>query len=149
MSFPEVPQGESTAAALASNKTPPPPARGITFRTPWSRPSRRCSCRSGSWRRFRSRGGLDSQFVAIGLALLLSLTAVTVGADVWKRRPGGRDLLFGDLMIWGWIRQLRARKAPRRGGGAARDRRVRGTQPGGRAYPRAPGGGPGAARRRS
>lgn len=42
---------------------------------------------------------------------LLAGTALSLGASVagtwlWSRRSGASDLVFGDLMLWGWLRRL-------------------------------------------
>ena len=42
--------------------------------------------------------------------MLLSVLAATVGGALWKRVPGSRDLVFADLMLWGWLRRLRAER---------------------------------------
>jgi putative nucleotidyltransferase with HDIG domain len=43
-------------------------------------------------------------------AMALSLTAARVGAAYWVRRPGSRDLIFADLMAWGWVRRTWAER---------------------------------------
>ena len=48
--------------------------------------------------------------LSVILAMALSLAAATVGAAIWKRRPDSRDLVFGDLMLWGWVRRLLAER---------------------------------------
>ena len=53
-------------------------------------------------------GGLRSPIAAMAVAVALSVAAATVGSAYWMRRPGSRDLVFGDLMLWGFIRRLRA-----------------------------------------
>ncbi len=42
------------------------------------------------------------------LAMSLSMGAASAGAAIWKRRPGSKDIVFGDLMLWGWRRRVRA-----------------------------------------
>ena len=42
------------------------------------------------------------------LAMVLSLAAATLGSSLWTRLPNSRDLVFGDLMLWGLLRRLRA-----------------------------------------
>jgi putative nucleotidyltransferase with HDIG domain len=49
---------------------------------------------------------LTSMLLAIGL----SVSAASVGSAIWMRRPGSRDLVFGDLMLWGWLRRVRAER---------------------------------------
>ena len=53
-------------------------------------------------------GGLTSPFLAVAVAVALSVAISTVGSAYWMRRPASRDLVFGDLMLWGFIRRLRA-----------------------------------------
>jgi putative nucleotidyltransferase with HDIG domain len=42
------------------------------------------------------------------LAMAMSMGAASAGAAIWKRRPGSKDIVFGDLMLWGWLRRVRA-----------------------------------------
>jgi putative nucleotidyltransferase with HDIG domain len=43
--------------------------------------------------------------ISVPLGMLLSVAAATVGAEIWKRMPGSRDVVFADLMLWGWLRR--------------------------------------------
>jgi putative nucleotidyltransferase with HDIG domain len=43
-------------------------------------------------------------------AMVLSVAAAAVGSALWARRPDSRDLVFGDLMLWGWLRRVRAER---------------------------------------
>jgi putative nucleotidyltransferase with HDIG domain len=43
-------------------------------------------------------------------AVLLSLVAANLGAAYWMRRPESRNLVFGDLMVWGWLRRMMAER---------------------------------------
>lgn len=54
--------------------------------------------------------GLLVSIAAIPVAMLLSLAAASAGAAIWMRRPGSRDLVFADLMLWGLLRRLRAER---------------------------------------
>ncbi|HEY8769811.1 MAG TPA: HD-GYP domain-containing protein [Thermoleophilaceae bacterium] len=47
---------------------------------------------------------------AIVLAMLLSVLIARLCAAIWMRRPGSRDIVFGDLMVWGWLRRMRAER---------------------------------------
>jgi putative nucleotidyltransferase with HDIG domain len=47
---------------------------------------------------------------SIPLAMGLSVAVAAAGAAVWKRRPGSQDVVFADLMLWGWLRRLRAER---------------------------------------
>ena len=49
---------------------------------------------------------LLSVLVAIGL----SVVAASLACAIWSRRPGSRDLVFADLMLWGWLRRVRAER---------------------------------------
>ena len=44
------------------------------------------------------------------LAVLLSVAAATLGSALWTRQPNARDLVFGDLMLWGLLRRVRAER---------------------------------------
>ena len=48
--------------------------------------------------------------VSVPLAVALSLVASRIGAAIWKRRSRSRDLVFADLMLWGWLRRFRAER---------------------------------------
>ena len=43
----------------------------------------------------------------VGIGLVVSVAINVVGRAAWKAKPGGSDLLFSDLMLWGWARRLR------------------------------------------
>ncbi|MBV9809867.1 MAG: HD-GYP domain-containing protein [Solirubrobacterales bacterium] len=55
----------------------------------------------------RSRGAITSAWTGVLLAIALSLLASLVGSAYWKRRHGPKDLLFGELLFWGWLRRVR------------------------------------------
>jgi len=55
-------------------------------------------------------GMLRSTLLSIALSILLSVAAAKVGSAFWTRRPGSKDLIFSDLMVWGWIRRLRTER---------------------------------------
>lgn len=44
------------------------------------------------------------------LAMAISLAVASVGAAIWARQPGSRDMVFADLMLWGWLRRARAER---------------------------------------
>jgi putative nucleotidyltransferase with HDIG domain len=48
--------------------------------------------------------------LSVPLGMLLSVLAAAAGGALWKRVPGSRDLVFADLMLWGWLRRLRAER---------------------------------------
>jgi putative nucleotidyltransferase with HDIG domain len=55
-------------------------------------------------------GLVGSVFVSAPLAMLISLAASSAGSAWWKKRPSSHDLVFSDLMIWGWLRRLRTER---------------------------------------
>ena len=48
--------------------------------------------------------------LSIAMAVALSAGIATAGAWLWQRRPASRDILFGDLMVLGFVRRLRAER---------------------------------------
>ncbi|HEY2650373.1 MAG TPA: HD-GYP domain-containing protein, partial [Solirubrobacteraceae bacterium] len=52
-------------------------------------------------------GVISSPWVSVGLAMALSLSASAAGNAYWKRRSGQGDLLFSEILLWGWLRRLR------------------------------------------
>jgi hypothetical protein len=53
----------------------------------------------------RITGLVSSPVLATSLGVALSLTGSGLGGLWWERRRRSRDVLFGDLMIWGWVRR--------------------------------------------
>ena len=51
-------------------------------------------------------GTVTSPLALIAITVAVSLLSFQAGAALWKRHPGGADLLFGEVMIWGWLRLL-------------------------------------------
>lgn len=51
----------------------------------------------------RASGTVSSSAVGMGLGMLLSFGASYVGCLVWEKRPGSEDLLFSELMVWGYV----------------------------------------------
>jgi putative nucleotidyltransferase with HDIG domain len=55
-------------------------------------------------------GALRSTLSSVAVAAALSLGASVAGSALWTRRRGSRDVVFADLMIWGWVRRLRTER---------------------------------------
>ncbi|MDQ6778594.1 MAG: HD-GYP domain-containing protein, partial [Actinomycetota bacterium] len=53
----------------------------------------------------RVTGLVSSPLLATGLGVVLSLAGSWLGGVWWERRRGSRDVLFGDLLLWGWVRR--------------------------------------------
>ncbi len=51
------------------------------------------------------REGALSIAVSALSAVALSSAFAAAGAAFWKRRPASRDIVFADLMLWGWVRR--------------------------------------------
>jgi putative nucleotidyltransferase with HDIG domain len=55
-------------------------------------------------------GALRSTPATLGIAAVLSVAFSVAGSALWSRRPESRDLVFADLMLWGWIRRQRTER---------------------------------------
>jgi putative nucleotidyltransferase with HDIG domain len=55
----------------------------------------------------QTTGALRSTLASVAAAAALSVGASVAGAALWTRRRESSDIVFADLMIWGWIRRRR------------------------------------------
>jgi hypothetical protein len=58
-------------------------------------------------------GTRDSPWLVLAsllLAMVTSVAAASAGSAIWARRRGSRDVVFADLMLWGWLRRVRAER---------------------------------------
>jgi hypothetical protein len=55
-------------------------------------------------------GGVTMAIVSAAAAVGISLAIATALAALWKRRARSRDVVFADLMLWGWLRRYRAER---------------------------------------
>jgi len=55
----------------------------------------------------RTSGTIGTAPLGMALAIGLSLGASYVGRAFWETRTSSGDLLFGELMVWGFIRRWR------------------------------------------
>ena len=52
--------------------------------------------------------GVVTGFIPLlAVGLVVSLLVAYGGRGLWEMRPGSRDILFSDLMLWGWLRRWR------------------------------------------
>ena len=51
------------------------------------------------------RGGLVQMAVSSLAVMALSIAIATAGAALWKRHPRSRDVVFSELLLWGWLRR--------------------------------------------
>ena len=50
--------------------------------------------------------GSPGPLIGIPLCVALSLGFARLAAAVWRRSPRSREVLFADLMLWGWVRRV-------------------------------------------
>ena len=58
----------------------------------------------------RASGTISSAVLCVVLGMGLSLGASHLGCVLWEKWPGSEDLLFSDLMIWGYLHRLRSQR---------------------------------------
>jgi putative nucleotidyltransferase with HDIG domain len=51
--------------------------------------------------------GVISGWASVGLAVALSLATSTAGSAFWRKRGGHGEVLFSELLLWGWLRSWR------------------------------------------
>ena len=51
-------------------------------------------------------GVITTLWAGVAIAALLALAASSAGSAFWRRRATG-DVLFSDLLLWGWLRRRR------------------------------------------
>jgi putative nucleotidyltransferase with HDIG domain len=55
-------------------------------------------------------GGVLLTALSASSAVALSTALAGTGAALWKRHPQSRDVIFSDLMLWGWLRRCRTER---------------------------------------
>ena len=58
----------------------------------------------------RESGTVSSTPIALCIGMALSLLASALGQAVWEKLPGSEDLLFNELMVWGYVARLRKQR---------------------------------------
>ena len=53
----------------------------------------------------RTSGVISSAIASMGIAMLLSLAASSAGNAYWRKHGRGADVVFGELLLWGWLRR--------------------------------------------
>src|SRR5436305_1888153 len=53
----------------------------------------------------RATGVVPSELTAIAIVVCISLLMSYAGGAFWRSRSGSGDLLFSELMVWGWLRR--------------------------------------------
>jgi HD-GYP domain-containing protein (c-di-GMP phosphodiesterase class II) len=54
----------------------------------------------------RESGRVSSLWIGLVLGMVFSLGAQSLGSLVWEALPGSEDLLFSELMVWGYLHRL-------------------------------------------
>ena len=49
-------------------------------------------------------------WITVPLGALLSLVASLGGAALWKKYLSSMDVVFGDLLLWGWVKRIRVER---------------------------------------
>ena len=57
--------------------------------------------------RLRTSGAVESAWVGMLIGVATSFLASSLGGALWKTRSHSRDILFSDLMLWGWVQRWR------------------------------------------
>jgi putative nucleotidyltransferase with HDIG domain len=55
----------------------------------------------------RASGLISSGWLSVAFAITLSLGASTAGSAYWRKHGEGGEVLFSELLLWGWIRRWR------------------------------------------
>jgi putative nucleotidyltransferase with HDIG domain len=53
----------------------------------------------------RAYGVISSAWLSVALAIVLSLGASAAGSAYWRKHGAGGEVLFSELLLWGWIRR--------------------------------------------
>jgi putative nucleotidyltransferase with HDIG domain len=55
-------------------------------------------------------GVIHGWLPSAAVAVVLSMALAAAGSVWWARRPASRDIVFADLMLWGWLRRVRTER---------------------------------------
>ena len=58
----------------------------------------------------RKSGAVTSIWVGMAAGVAVSFLASYAGAALWKTRTDSRDILFSELMLWGWVQRWRSER---------------------------------------
>ena len=58
----------------------------------------------------RRSGVVSSVWAGMAIGVTVSFLAAYAGAAFWKTRARSRDILFSELMLWGWVQRVRAER---------------------------------------
>src|SRR5579875_576967 len=58
----------------------------------------------------RASGVVNSALLAVFIGVSLSVGASFIGSAYWMSSGRSEDMLFSDLLVWGWLGRLRAER---------------------------------------
>jgi putative nucleotidyltransferase with HDIG domain len=58
----------------------------------------------------QATGAIHGWLSSAAVAVALSMALAALGSVWWARRPASRDIVFADLMLWGWLRRVRTER---------------------------------------
>ena len=58
----------------------------------------------------RASGVVTSVWLGMAIGVVVSFVASYLGAALWKTRTDSRDILFSELMVWGWVQRWRSER---------------------------------------
>jgi hypothetical protein len=58
----------------------------------------------------QAAGVIHGWLPSAAVAVVLSMALAAVGSVWWASRPASRDIVFADLMLWGWLRRVRTER---------------------------------------
>jgi putative nucleotidyltransferase with HDIG domain len=58
----------------------------------------------------QAAGVIHGWLPSAAVAVVLSMALGAAGSVWWARRPASRDIVFADLMLWGWLRRVRTER---------------------------------------
>ena len=61
-------------------------------------------------RMFEITTGIESIFISFAIGVTLSIVVSNLGARLWSSLVISDEIVFGELMLWGWVRRLRSDK---------------------------------------
>src|SRR5438045_810455 len=59
---------------------------------------------------FAATGTIEAFIPLVAIGLVATVAISYAGNVAWRSQAKSRDLLFADLMLWGWLRRWRAER---------------------------------------
>ena len=58
----------------------------------------------------RKSGAVESVLAGMAIGVVVTFLVAYAGGAMWKTRTGSRDILFSELMLWGWVHRWRSER---------------------------------------